>query len=278
MPQTESGRGRYCHRSKGAALEQDARDERDVINLGHQNSIKSNLSGLPTSRLARFPVSLLIALCACLALIDFVSVTPLSAESNNELIAEIQQKYDQTHSLSADFHQKTRSQATSMGTSAKGRLFFLKPRAIRWDYEQPKQQFIINGDKAWLYVPEEKTIYLYNADQIINSPVVLSFFSGLGQLREMFNITQLPSESGPPPRQRLLLLPRESESPVSRITLFVDPQSHLVVGIQTQDPLGNINEITFTNIQVNQPLMPSWFDLEVPEGVRLERQQAMPPQ
>ncbi|MCG6918597.1 MAG: outer membrane lipoprotein carrier protein LolA [Deltaproteobacteria bacterium] len=252
-----------------------------MIHLGHQNSIKSNFLGLPTSRLARFPVSLLTALCAFvvfLAFVAFVSVTPLSAGSTSELIAKIQQKYDQTHSLSADFHQKTRSRATSMGTSARGRLFFLKPRAIRWDYEQPRQQFIINEDKAWLYVPEEKTIYLYDADQIINSPVVLSFFSGLGQLREMFNVTQLPSESGPPPRHRLLLLPRESESPVSQITLFIDPQSHLVVGIQTEDPLGNINEITFTNIQVNQPLKPSWFALEVPEGVRLERQQAMPPQ
>jgi outer membrane lipoprotein carrier protein len=244
--------------------------------LGHQNSIKSNLSGLPTSHLARFPVSLLIALCACLALIDFVSVTPLSAESTNELIAEIQQKYDQTHSLSADFHQKTRSQATSMGTSAKGRLFFLKPRAIRWDYEQPKQQFIINGDKAWLYVPEEKTIYLYNADQIINSPLVLSFFSGLGKLGEMFSISQLPTESGPPPRLRLQLLPREAESPVSQIFLWIDPRSYQVVGIQTEDPLGNIKKITFSNIQLNPPLQPSWFALEVPEGVRLERQETMP--
>jgi len=163
-----------------------------------------------------------------------------------------------------------------MGTSARGRLFFLKPRAIRWDYEQPRQQFVINEDKAWLYVPEEKTIYLYDAEQIINSPVVLSFFSGLGQLGEMFSITQLPAESGPPPRHRLLLLPREAESPVSQIILWIDPHSHHVVGIQTEDPLGNINEITFTNIQVNAPLEPSWFALKVPEGVRLERQEGLP--
>ena len=217
-------------------------------------------------------------LCACVAFLAFFAITAHSAGPSSELIAKIQKKYDQTHSLSADFLQKTRSQAASMGTSARGRLFFLKPRAIRWDYEQPKQQFIINEDKAWLYVPEEKTIYLYDAKQIINSPVVLSFFSGLGQLGEMFSITQLPAQSGPPPRYRLLLLPREAESPVSQITLWVDPHSYLVVGIQTEDPLGNINQITFTNIQTNPPLEPSWFALEVPEGVRLERQEALPTQ
>ncbi|UCG21626.1 MAG: outer membrane lipoprotein carrier protein LolA [Deltaproteobacteria bacterium] len=254
----------------------DWRDERDVVHLGHQNSIKSNYPGHPTSRLARFPVSLIIALCAFVAFLAFVDFPAHSAGPPSDLIAEVQKKYDQTHSLSADFLQKTRSRAASMGTSARGRLFFLKPRAIRWDYAQPRQQFVINEDKAWLYVPEEKTIYLYDAEQIINSPVVLSFFSGLGQLGEMFSITQLPPESGPPPRHRLLLLPREAESPVSQIILWIDPHSHHVVGIQTEDPLGNINEITFTNIQVNAPLEPSWFALKVPEGVRLERQEGLP--
>ena len=218
------------------------------------------------------------ALWAFVAFFAVLASTAHSAGPSSELVAEIQEKYDQTHSLRADFVQKTRSKAASLGTSAGGKLFFLKPRAIRWDYEQPRQQFVIHEDKAWLYVPEEKTIYLYDADQIINSPIVLSFFSGLGELRETFTITQLPSESGPPLRYRLLLLPREAESPVSQIILWVDPHSYLVVGIQTEDPLGNINEITFSNIQLNPPLEPSWFNLEVPEGVRLERQEALPTQ
>jgi len=239
----------------------------DFNDLNGCSDLTNRLFDQPTFYAMRF------ALCA---LVAFFAFTAHSAGPSSELITKIQKKYDQTHSLSADFLQKTRSRAASMGTSASGRLFFLKPRAIRWDYEQPRQQFVINEDKAWLYVPEEKTIYLYDADQIINSPVVLSFFSGLGQLGEMFNITQLPTESGPPPRHRLLLLPREAESPVSQITLWVDPHSYHVVGIQTEDPLGNINEITFTNIQMNAPLEPSWFALEVPEGVRLDRQEGLP--
>ncbi|MGD8686940.1 MAG: outer membrane lipoprotein carrier protein LolA, partial [Syntrophobacterales bacterium] len=112
--------------------------------------------------------------------------------------------------------------------------------------------------------------------QIINSPIVLSFFSGLGQLTETFDISQLPPEPGPPKRFRLELLPRETESPVARVMLWIDAESYRVVRIQTEDPLGNINEITFTNVQVNAHLEPSWFALNVPQGVRLERQEAMP--
>ena len=248
----------------------------DSLGLYHLNDFKD--CNHLTMRLSDQPAfyAMRYALGSFVAFLAFLAITAHSAGSSSELIARIQKRYDQIHSWSADFLQQTRSQAASMGTSARGKLFFLKPRAIRWDYEQPRQQFVINEDKAWLYVPEEKTIYLYDADQIINSPVVLSFFSGLGKLGEMFSISQLPTESGPPPRLRLQLLPREAESPVSQISLWIDPHSYQVVGIQTEDPLGNINKITFSNIQLNPPLQPSWFALEVPEGVRLERQETVP--
>ena len=215
------------------------------------------------------------ALCALLVFLAS-SARSQPAEPTSELVAKIQQHYDQTQSLSADFLQETRSKAASLETSARGKLYFLKPSAIRWDYDEPKQQFVINKDKAWLYVPEEKTIYLYDSEQIINSPVVLSIFSGLGKLSEMFNIVRLPSEPGPPNLYRLELLPREPDSPVSRVTLWIAAESYRVVRIQTEDPLGNINVITFTAIKINPMIEPSWFAMKVPEGVAVERQEAMP--
>lgn len=221
------------------------------------------------------PGALRFALCAIIASL-VLSIQAHAQETTSELVAKIQRQYDQTRSIRADFSQETRSRAASLGTIAKGKLYFLKPRAIRWDYSEPKQQFVINEKKAWLYVPDEKTIYLYDVDQIINSPIVLSFFAGLGKLAETFDISQLPPEPGPPIRFRLELLPRDSESPVARVSLWISAESYRLVRIQTEDPLGNINEITFTNVQVNPSLEPSWFSLNVPQGVRLERQEAMP--
>jgi outer membrane lipoprotein carrier protein len=210
----------------------------------------------------------------------FVVLAPILKAQNDlpsaDLVAKVQDHYDRTQSLTADFVQETRSRTASLGTSARGKLYFLKPRAIRWDYDEPLQRFVVNDQKAWLYVPDEKTIYLYEAEQIISSPIVVSFFSGLGQLSEMFSISQLPTDPGPPALYRLELLPRESESPVSRVTLWVSTESYYVIRIQTEDPLGNINEVSLTNIQVDIPLEPSWFALEVPDGVRVEKQEASP--
>ena len=147
-----------------------------------------------------------------------------------DLVARVQDHYDRNQSFTADFVQKTRSRTASLGTSARGKLYFLKPKAIRWDYEEPLQKFVVNEEKAWLYVPDEETIYLYQLKQIISSPIVLSFFSGLGHLSEMFSISQLPADAGPPVRYRLELLPLESESAVSRVSLQVWHKPRAVVG------------------------------------------------
>lgn len=200
----------------------------------------------------------------------------LTEEPTGDLVAKIQRHYDQIQSLRADFTQETRSRAASLGTSGSGKFYFLKPQAMRWDYEEPKQRFVINEEQAWLYVPEEKTIFLYEVERLLSSPLVLNFFSGLGRLRETFRITQLPAESGPPMLYRLELLPREEEPSVSRVILWVDATSYLVVRIETEDPLGGVNQISLRNIQVGIPLDRSWFALQIPEGFRVERQQAAP--
>jgi outer membrane lipoprotein-sorting protein len=213
---------------------------------------------------------------AFLASFAFLATTALAAGKTSDLVAKIQEHYDTIRSLRADFVQETSSRATALGTTAHGTVYYLKPRAMRWDYQEPRQQFVINGDEAWLYAPEEKTIYLYQLDKIIHSPVVLSFFSGLGQLRETFHISQLPDDQSPPKRYRLELLPldQEMKTQVSKVELWIEPGTYRVVRIQTVDPLGNTNEIILSNFQVNTPLSPSLFTLQVPKGVRVERQQA----
>ncbi len=247
-----------------------------MIYSSHQETTISDIPFNPTSPLARLPVTLLIVLCGFFFCPLASSLKAQSEPTSAALVAKVQDHYDRTQSFAADFVQETRSRTASLGTTATGKLYFLKPRNIRWDYAEPLQQFVVNDEKAWLYVPDEKTIYIYDLEQIIRSPIVLSFFSGLGKLSETFAISQLPTDPGPPARYRLELLPREPESMVSRVNLWVSAESHYVVRVQTEDPLGNINEVSFTNIQVNVPLEPSWFAFEVPKGVRVERQEASP--
>jgi len=239
--------------------------------------------GIPVSRSHRVTASIISAFLAFLAGPGggrgaFLLPATMAADPS-DLVARIQERYDGVRSLRADFLQETSSRATALGTTAHGNVYYLKPRAMRWDYQEPQQQFVISGEEAWLYVPEEKTIYLYQVDKIIRSPVVLNFFSGLSQLRETFQISQLPDDPGPPQRHRLELLPRDAEmkSQVSKVALWIEPETYRVLRIQTVDPLGNTNQIILSNFQVNVPLSPSLFTMQVPKGVKVLRQDASAP-
>jgi outer membrane lipoprotein-sorting protein len=184
-----------------------------------------------------------------------------------DLVAKIQERYHDTQTLRADFVQESRSQAVGLTTSAKGTLYLRRPKAMRWEYEEPKQWFLVLDNKTWHYSPEDMTIY----EQDIRLPEIFNLFSGLDQAKEAFNITRLPDTIGSPAHHRLQLLPRNPNFPVTRVELWIDPQSYLVVGVQTEDSLGNINEISLNHIQLDSILDPSLFQLRVPEGVKLER-------
>jgi outer membrane lipoprotein carrier protein len=148
---------------------------------------------------------------------------------------------------------------------------------MRWDYAVPQQRFVVNDDRAWLYVPDEKTVFLYDLEEIVQSPLLLNFFSGMTQLAKAFRITQLPAQPESPDCRRLELLPRDPVSAVARVLLWVDSSSHQIVRIQTEDPLGNINDIALEHIELNPELEASLFELKVPEGVRVVRQQPVAP-
>ena len=67
------------------------------------------------------------------------------------------------------------------------------------------------------------------------------------------------------------------KSQVSKVALWIEPETYRVVRIQTVDPLGNTNQIILSNFQVNLPLSASLFTMQVPKGVKVLRQDASAP-
>lgn len=199
--------------------------------------------------------------------IYFLPVGAAAAEPVPELIAKIQQRYDNIRSLKADFVQETHSQATNLGTSARGTLYVRKPEFMRWQYEEPEQWFLIRGEKSWHYVADDKTVY----EQTIRFPELLRLFSDPGKIVETFRITRISADQGSG-LHRLELLPRDPEFPASMLTIWVDSSSYLVVRVKTEDSLGNVNDISLSNIQVNLPLPGNLFKLDIPEGAEVSRQ------
>lgn len=104
--------------------------------------------------MGRYPILLAIALATAI---------PIRAE---QPLDEIEKKFASIQSFAASFSQTT-APAAGDTQHFEGTLALLRPAKLRMEVSSPvKQSIVYNGERAWLYLPEENTCYLYAAQHI----------------------------------------------------------------------------------------------------------------
>jgi outer membrane lipoprotein carrier protein len=185
-----------------------------------------------------------------------------------EILKKTGSTYLQTRAVSANFLQSVTSAAASnMTTEASGKLYYEKPRQMRWEYEKPEPQvFVANQQLAWLYVPSEKQISLTDSKKIFSHPLAQTFFEGVAELKKHYDVTldhgQSTKESAV-----LKLMPRKEDPEIKMLTLSIDLQTYRISSIEVHNALGNINRITLSSQRAVASLDPKLFELDVPPSV-----------
>lgn len=215
------------------------------------------------SNLPRFGLMLLLLLLHAV-LPAAVAQAAAVVASPADLIAGVQKRYGQLHSLEFDFAQVT----LTSGRSREGRgqaVFYRPARAtgatkedhggvIRWNYAEPTEQTIINdGREVSIYTPRDKQLLVTPASEM-EADVTYSMFTGARGLQDEFEASPAdplflltPSQAGTTAVQ---LTPRRSQSQVKRIQLWLDG-SQGIQRILMEDHFGAFTELTFTNIRFN---------------------------
>ena len=123
----------------------------------------------------------------CVLVLCWVFVNPLNnikAQSINEVINKIQYFYDHISSLKAVFVQETLF-PDGRREIRKGKVWIKKPGKMRWEYSEPERFLIIsNGEKLFVYYPEEKQVFIYPSGKAISSHLALGFMSGRGDIKK----------------------------------------------------------------------------------------------
>ena len=190
--------------------------------------------------------------------------------SVNEVLRRIEAQYQKIQAFTANFRQVTSSgAASSMATEAHGKLYYQKPRQMHWAYEAPERQvFIANQQLAWLYIPSEKQIALFDAKAFFSSPLAQTFFDGIIELRKHFDVSVDPRLSTDE-RTVLNLIPKKEDPTIKSLSLGVDLTTYRIDTIESIDALGNTNRITLED-QTNLPRVDSaLFQLNIPPSTTL---------
>lgn len=182
-----------------------------------------------------------------------------------EILKKTESNYQQTQAFTAFFRQITASAAASaMATEASGKLYYEKPRQMRWDYDKPEPQtFVANQQLAWLHVPAEKQVSLYDAKALFASPLAQTFFDGILELRNNFDVT-LDLKQSSDAKAVLKLVPKSEDPQIKKLFLWIDLPAYRISAIESHDALGNTNKIILES-QVTVPsLDQKLFQLDVP--------------
>lgn len=185
-----------------------------------------------------------------------------------DILKKAEVTYLQTQAFSANFHQSVISAAVNaMTTEASGKLFYEKPRQMRWEYDQPEPQvFVANQQLAWLYVPSEKQISLTDPQRIFAHPLAQTFFDGVGELKKHYEVTLDHNRSGTEAAV-LKLMPRKEDPEIKMLYLTIELQTYRITSIEVYNALGNINRITLDSQRSMPSLDPKLFQLDVPPNV-----------
>jgi outer membrane lipoprotein carrier protein len=194
--------------------------------------------------------------------------------SPQEVAKRLQEKYDATTSMSADFTQVTSSQMSRRAKEGRGSMVLLKPGRMRWDYESPDRQVIVcDGQRILMYFAKENQMLVAPAKQYLESDVTYSFFAGKGDLLRDFNIAAPAEEdlTGNDAERILRVVPKKEHPQIDYILLWTD-EKFLINRLMIVDKFGSTTDMVFSNVKLNGEIPERLFSFTPPAGTEIIKQ------
>ncbi len=191
--------------------------------------------------------------------------------SLEQLAARTQEVYEKTADLKARFIQEVTIKSMKKTEREEGTVWIKNPKMMLWDYAKPKEKkLVINAQKAWLYVAEDRVVYVQNADDVYRSRMAVKFLSGIGKLSEDF---QLRFAKGNPLDEEgnylLTLTAKEKGNGIDRLHLTVDAKTFQILQCRFSDDYGNTTRLRFSDIRTNTGVSDKFFTFKPPAGVEI---------
>ncbi len=202
-------------------------------------------------------------------LVLLVAAGPVSAQSLDEVLREVEGVYSRMTDLRADFTQTAFNKSLNQTIPAKGTVYLKKGGKLRWEFTEPTPQEIVSdGKKLWVYTPTLNQANVADAPEALAGPAG-SFLAGLGRLRTEFQVRFLnPAQPKDADGHWVLdLTPKQPLPTLARLILALDAKSWEIKQAVVHDQFENTVTMRFTKMSVNSGLPDRTFTFVAPKGV-----------
>jgi len=206
---------------------------------------------------------------AAIVALTLLVAEPISAQSLDEVLREVEGVYGRMNDLRADFTQTAFNKSLNQTIPAKGTVYLKKGGKLRWEFTEPTPQEIVSdGKKLWVYTPTLNQANVAEAPEALAGPAG-SFLAGLGKLRSEFEVRFLnPAQPKDAEGNWVLdLTPKQPLPTLARLILALDPKSWEIKKAVVHDKFENTVTMRFTKMAVNSGLPDRTFTFVAPKGV-----------
>jgi outer membrane lipoprotein carrier protein len=199
---------------------------------------------------------------------------PSSAASGKDLkqvLDRLQRHYRETRSFSAKFNQEIASVGAPKRNRT-GRVSFLKPGRMRWDFDEPDKQTIVSdGETVYSYDPDLNQVVETPLRQALKSSSATSFLLGMGNINRDFK-----AEFADTRTPGLINMKLDAKAGGYKIEIGLDPKTYNLTTLTLTDQLGDVTKINFSDIHNNVELPDSTFAFKTPAGADVVTAPASP--
>jgi len=193
----------------------------------------------------------------CYALLLFITVISVRAASGQDngpldIAKKLQTTYENAANIMADFSQTTTMKFSPRVRQGSGKMIFLKPGRMRWDYITPDSQVLISDGKTIsMYFEKNNQMIISDAKDYLQSDVTYSFFAGTGDILKDFDISGPDFDNDEPDTYLIKLVPKSAHPQVSVMYVWIARGTFLIKQLQIIDHFDTVTYLYFTNIKID---------------------------
>jgi outer membrane lipoprotein carrier protein len=188
-----------------------------------------------------------------------------AGETAQEVLERVKKKYDMIEDAQLRFSQKTKFELSKVEQNIDGTLYLKKTDHYR--VETNDQTVVTDGKTVWSYTVSNRQVLIdhFKMDANMMSPEKV-----LTGAPTEFASTLIGKERiGKTEVVALKLIPRDAQSLVKMMKLWIDNSTWLIKKAEIVDVNGKQTEYLVTDVKINTGLQDSRFTYQVPEGTEV---------
>ncbi|MCK4656292.1 MAG: outer membrane lipoprotein chaperone LolA [candidate division Zixibacteria bacterium] len=180
-----------------------------------------------------------------------------------EILTELQERYDKLSDLAVDFVQEVHSGVFAAVERTSGKMFL--GSGDRFRVQTDEQTIVSDGKMLWVYSKENKQVTI---DKVAKSRDIVRPSDYLFTFRESYTSNLLPDTAiSKVECITIQLVCEEKDEFIQQMTLYIGREDLLTHRASYVDINGNNIIIDFSNLKIDRGLPDDVFFFETPEGV-----------